>query len=247
MAALLEVRNLSKVFGGIIAVDGVSFDVQSGEILAVIGPNGAGKTTLFNLISGLYAPTRGEIHLNGHPLNGLKSNQRAELGLARTFQNLHMFENMTVLENVMVGRQQRFPYGLIPAALRLPHVLRAEKQVRADALSLLERIGLADRADEPIGNLPFGQQRMAQIVRALAGEPRIILLDEPAAGLTRSEINALDDLIREVAKQGITVLIVEHDVSLVMGLADRVLVLNFGEKIADGNPADIQNDARLAR
>jgi ABC-type branched-subunit amino acid transport system ATPase component len=245
MAALLEVRNLSKVFGGIIALDGVSFDVQPGEILAVIGPNGAGKTTLFNLISGLYAPTRGEITLNGHPLNGLKSSRRAELGLARTFQNLHMFENMTVLENVMVGRQQRFPYGLLPAALRLPQVTRAEKQMRADALALLERIGLAGRADEPIGNLPFGQQRMAQIARALAGEPRIILLDEPAAGLTRSEINALDDLIREVAKQGITVLIVEHDVSLIMGLADRVLVLNFGEKIADGNPADIQRNPEV--
>ena len=245
MAALLEVRNLSKVFGGIIALDGVSFDVQPGEILAVIGPNGAGKTTLFNLISGLYAPTRGEISLNGQPLNGLKSSRRAELGLARTFQNLHMFENMTVLENVMVGRQQRFPYGLLPAALRLPQVTRAEKQMRVDALALLERIGLASRADEPIGNLPFGQQRMAQIARALAGEPRIILLDEPAAGLTRSEINALDDLVREVAKQGITVLIVEHDVSLIMGLADRVLVLNFGEKIADGNPAEIQRNPEV--
>ena len=245
MAALLEVRNLSKVFGGIIALDGVSFDVQPGEILAVIGPNGAGKTTLFNLISGLYAPTRGEISLNGQPLNGLKSSRRAELGLARTFQNLHMFENMTVLENVMVGRQQRFPYGLLPAALRLPQVTRAEKQMRVDALALLERIGLAGRADEPIGNLPFGQQRMAQIARALAGEPRIILLDEPAAGLTRSEINALDDLVREVAKQGITVLIVEHDVSLIMGLADRVLVLNFGEKIADGNPAEIQRNPEV--
>jgi ABC-type branched-subunit amino acid transport system ATPase component len=245
MAALLEVRNLSKVFGGIIALDGVSFDVQPGEILAVIGPNGAGKTTLFNLISGLYAPTRGEITLNGQSLNGLKSSRRAELGLARTFQNLHMFENMTVLENVMVGRQQRFPYGLLPAALRLPQVTRAEKQMRADALALLERIGLAGRADEPIGNLPFGQQRMAQIARALAGEPRIILLDEPAAGLTRSEINALDDLVREVAKQGITVLIVEHDVSLIMGLADRVLVLNFGEKIADGNPAEVQRNPEV--
>jgi branched-chain amino acid transport system ATP-binding protein len=245
MAAILEVRNLSKTFGGIIAVDGVSFDVQPGEILAVIGPNGAGKTTLFNLISGLYPPTSGEVTLNGHALNGLKSSQRAELGLARTFQNLHMFENMTVLENVMVGRQQRFPYGLIPAALRLPHVLRAEKQMRADALALLERIGLAGRADELIGNLPFGQQRLVQIVRALAGEPRIILLDEPAAGLTRGEINALDDLIRDMARQGITVLIVEHDVPLVMGLAQRVMVLNFGEKIADGNPTDIQHNPEV--
>ncbi len=247
MDALLEIRNLSKVFGGIVAVDDVSFDVQPGEILAVIGPNGAGKTTLFNLISGLFPVTRGEIKLGGQALNGLKPSRRAELGLARTFQNLHMFENMSVLENVMVGRQQRFPYGLIPAALRLPRVLRAEKQMRADSLALLERIGLAGRADEPIGDLPFGQQRMAQIARALAGEPRLILLDEPAAGLTRCEMDALDDLIREISKQGITVLIVEHDVSLIMGLAQRVLVLNFGEKIADGKPADIQRNPEVIR
>jgi len=245
MAPILELRDLSKTFGGIIAVDDVSFDVQPGEILAVIGPNGAGKTTLFNLISGLYPPAHGDLIFNGRSLTGLKPNRRAELGLARTFQNLHMFENMTVLENVMVGRQQRAPYGLVPAALRFPHVLRTEKRLRAEALTLLERIGLAGRADEPIGNLPFGQQRMVQIVRALAGEPCLILLDEPAAGLTRSEIGALDDLIRDMAKQGITVLIVEHDVPLVMGLAQRVVVLNFGQKIADGNPEDIQRNPEV--
>ncbi|HEY6042909.1 MAG TPA: ATP-binding cassette domain-containing protein, partial [Anaerolineae bacterium] len=239
---ILQVRNLSKAFGGILALNGVTFDVPHGEILAVIGPNGAGKTTLFNLISGVHPPTRGEVLSNGRTLNGVKPYERAALGIARTFQSLRLFENMSVLENVMVGQHIHETYGMALAALRLPRVQREEDKRRADALAQLELIGLADRADEPIGELPFGQQRLVQIARALASEPHILLLDEPAAGLTRSEIDSLDALLQGLKARGLTILLVEHDMQLVMNLADHLIVLNFGEKIAEGTPNEIRGN-----
>jgi ABC-type branched-subunit amino acid transport system ATPase component len=243
--SILQVRNLSKAFGGILALNGVSFDVPRGEILAVIGPNGAGKTTLFNLISGVHPPSRGQVLLNGYSLENVKPYERAALGVARTFQTLRLFENMTVLENVLVGRHIHEKYGMTLAALRLPRVQREEDAGRLNAIRQLELIGLAERADEPIGDLPFGQQRLVQIARALATEPQILLLDEPAAGLTRSEIHSLDTLIQELKSRGLTILLVEHDMQLVMNLADHVVVLNFGEKIAEGAPQAIRGNPHV--
>ncbi len=243
--SLLQVEHLTKAFGGILAVNAVSFAVEMNEIVALIGPNGAGKTTLFNLISGVHAPTRGDARLDGQSLNGLAPYQRAALGLARTFQNLRLFENMTVVENVMVGYHQRAPYGMFAAALRLPQARRLEQAARADALERLDLIGLRAHAEQPITALPFGKQRLVQIARALAGEPRLLLLDEPAAGLTRGETDALDELIQELNRRGITILLVEHDMRLVMNLAQRVVVLNFGEKLAEGNPREIQNHPQV--
>ncbi len=242
---ILQVEHLTKTFGGILAVNDVSFTVEPNEIVAVIGPNGAGKTTLFNLISGVHAPTRGETRLDGRSLAGLAPYQRAARGLARTFQNLRLFENMTVLENVMVGHHQRAPYGVFSAALRLPHARRLEATTRADALARLELVGLAARAYEPITALPFGQQRLVQIARALAGEPRLLLLDEPAAGLTRGETDALDELIQTLAAKGLTILLVEHDMKLVMNLAQRVIVLDFGVKLTEGEPHEIQRNPKV--
>lgn len=242
---LLQVEHLTKAFGGILAVNDVSFAVETNEIVALIGPNGAGKTTLFNLISGVHAPTRGDARLDGQSLNGLAPYQRAARGLARTFQNLRLFENMTVVENVMVGYHQRAPYGMFAAALRLPQARRLEQAARADALERLDLIGLRAHAEQPITALPFGKQRLVQIARALAGEPRLLLLDEPAAGLTRGETDALDELIQELNRRGITILLVEHDMRLVMNLAQRVVVLNFGEKLAEGNPREIQNHPQV--
>ncbi len=243
--SLLQVERLSKTFGGIRAVNDVSFSVAANEIVAIIGPNGAGKTTLFNLISGVHAPTHGDVRLDGHSITRLASYQRAALGLARTFQNLRLFENMTVLENVMVGFHQRAPYGMFSAALRLPNARRLEESARADALERLALVGLRARAEEPITALPFGKQRLVQIARALAGEPRLLLLDEPAAGLTRGEIQALDELIRELGTRGLTILLVEHDMRLVMNLAQRVIVLNFGEKLVEGEPGEIQQNPKV--
>ncbi|MBI4672943.1 MAG: ATP-binding cassette domain-containing protein [Chloroflexi bacterium] len=239
--SILQVERLTKLFGGILAVNDVSFTVEPNEIVAIIGPNGAGKTTVFNLISGIHTPTRGAVRLNGRSLAGLGPYQRAALGLGRTFQNLRLFENMTVLENVMVGHHQCAPYGMFAAALRLPNARRLEAETRVDALARLELVGLCARAHEPITALPFGQQRLVQIARALAGAPRLLLLDEPAAGLTRGETDALDELIKTLARQGLTILLVEHDMQLVMNLAQRIIVLNFGVQLAAGAPREISS------
>ncbi len=239
---LLEVRALQKVFGGIVAVDEVSFEVRSREIVAIIGPNGAGKTTLFNLLSGLYTPDHGEVLFRGRSLRGIKPFQIAEQGLARTFQNLQIFANMTVLENVMVGRHLQSGYGILPAAFRLPSARREEQAIRDRARHFLALAGLHERADEMAGNLSFGEQRRLEIMRALATEPVLLLLDEPGAGLAREEVEDLDDLIRQIRDDGGTILLVEHDMELVMGIADRVIVLNHGKKIAEGDPDTVQQD-----
>ena len=242
---ILEVRKLCKQFGGIVAVHVVTFEVARGEIFAIIGPNGAGKTTLFNLISGALPASSGEMRYKGELLNGMLPHQIAARGLTRTFQTVQVFGNMTVLENVIVGRHIKTRYGLLDAALRLPTARAEEKQLRVDARARLELVGLAHRANDAAAALPFGQQRVLEAARALALDPELIMLDEPGAGLTRGELEELDRLIQRLQKQGITVILVEHNMELVMGIADRVMVLEFGEKIAEGTPLQVQQNARV--
>lgn len=244
--ALLEVHAIRKVFGGLVAVNNLSFTAFNGEILAIIGPNGAGKTTVFNLLTGVLPLDGGEIVFRGQRLNGLPPHAIVRLGMARTFQNVHLFENMTVLENVMVGRHPRSRYGFWEAAFRVPWAQREEQAIREQALACLELVGLTEYADELAGNLPFGQQRLVELARALATEPVCLLLDEPASGLSHQEVAGLDALIRRLRDEhGITVLLIEHDMSLVMGIADRVVVLNYGEKIAEGVPEEVQQNERV--
>jgi branched-chain amino acid transport system ATP-binding protein len=223
----------------------VSFDVARGEIVSLIGPNGAGKTTIFNLISGVLPSTGGTVRYDGHALNGLKPHQINALGMARTFQNIRLFGNMTTLENVMVGRHAKTRYGVFSTAFRLPSARRAERSVRDQAMQLLARVGLESKARDNALSLPFGQQRLLEVARALATEPRMLLLDEAGSGLNRPEKEELKGLIRSLRAEGMTVLLVEHDIPFVMGLSDRVVVLEHGVKIADGTPAEIQSDPRV--
>jgi branched-chain amino acid transport system ATP-binding protein len=239
------VTNLRKEFGGLMAVFDVTFDVKPAEIVAVIGPNGAGKTTIFNLISGVLPPTGGEIRFEGRMLNGLKPHVVARLGLSRTFQDVQLFGNMNILENVMVGRHGKTRYGLFSAAFRLPRARREERGIREQALAQLARVGLEAKAGENALSLPFGQQRLLEIARALATEPRLLLLDEAGSGLNQPEKEGLDRLVRSIRDDGVTVLLVEHDMPFVMGLADRVVVLDYGQKIAEGTPAEVQTDERV--
>jgi branched-chain amino acid transport system ATP-binding protein len=219
--------------------------VARGYVLAVIGPNGAGKTTLFNLISGALPATAGEVEFKGQRLTGLRPHQIAALGIVRTFQSVQIFRNMTVLENVVVGRDTKSHYGLLHAALRLPPTRFEERQAHADAARYLEMVGLGRRANDSASALSFGQQRVLEVARALALEPELLLLDEPGAGLTHSEIQELDRLIQTLRDQGITVMLVEHNIELVMGIADRILVLDYGEKIAEGTPLQVQRNERV--
>ena len=223
----------------------VTFNVQSGDILALIGPNGAGKTTIFNLISGVLHPTGGDIHLEGRRLNGLQPHVLTSLGLARTFQSVQLFGNMAVLENVMVGRHVKTGYGLVSAAFRLPRARSEERMIRDRAMEQLARVGLEAKADENASSLPFGQQRLLEIARALATEPRLLMLDEPGSGLNSPEKEELDRLIRGIRDEGVTVLLVEHDMRFVMGIASRIIVLEYGQKIAEGTPAEIQANERV--
>lgn len=244
---LLQLRNIDMVFGGLSALSNVTSYVQPGQIKAIIGPNGAGKTTLFNIISGIYTPTGGDVVFEGEIINGLPPNVISGKGITRTFQTIRLFHGMTVLENVMVGQHHKTNASMIASALRLPSAQREEKQIRAKAEALLEAAGLADRADEIATELPFGIQRRVEITRALATEPRLILLDEPAAGLNESEGHELMAFIRSIRDQGITVMLVEHDMDVVMGLVDEVLVLEYGRPIADASPASVQQNPDVIR
>jgi branched-chain amino acid transport system ATP-binding protein len=243
--ALLEVRELGKAFGGVAAIADLSFAVPEGSIYAVIGPNGAGKTTLFNMLSGVYVPSDGGIEFDGSSLAGLEPHQVATRGISRTFQNLQIFFNMSVLENVMVGCHQRARSGLYRAALRLPGVVREEQQIRAWALEALEFCGLAHLAERPADALPYGELKRVEIARALAADPRLLLMDEPAAGLNDTETAELRELIRRIGARGVTVLLVEHNMGLVMQVSDTVLVLDYGSKLAEGTTTEIQNDPRV--
>ena len=242
VAPLLEARELRKRFGGVVAVERVSFGVARGEIRAIIGPNGAGKTTIFNLLSGLLPPDGGLVAFQGRPLDRLRPAQRAALGIARTFQNLQVFADMTVLENVMVGRHRKSACGLAASALRLPFARREEREIGAAARAALAFVGLQARGGDVASILPFGQQRRLEIARALAMEPELLLLDEPAAGLNPVEVDRLGDLIEAIRDRGITVLLVEHHMDLVMRVSTRIIVLDHGAVLAEGTPDEVQGD-----
>jgi branched-chain amino acid transport system ATP-binding protein len=244
-APLLDVRDLTRRFGGLVAVHRVSFSVAPGEIVAIIGPNGAGKTTLFNLITGFLPPTSGEVRYRGRRLTGLPPDRIAALGVVRTFQNLIVFGEMTLAENVMVGCHRWTRTGLADAALALPAAVREDRLVAQSALDCLALVGLRSRARDVARDLPVGQQRLLEIARALAARPAFLLLDEPAAGLSAEEARHLVDVIHRVRADGVTLVVIEHNMDVVMDAADRVLVLDYGEKIAEGRPQEIQRDSRV--
>jgi branched-chain amino acid transport system ATP-binding protein len=242
MATLITVENVSKHFGGLTALDGVSLEVRQGEIYGLIGPNGAGKTTLFNALSGLYVPSSGRISLEGRPLLRMKPHHIVEAGVARTFQNIRLFANMTALENIMVGRHVRSCTGVWGAIFRSLAARREEAQTLAHASRLLAYVGLGGKGDQLAFELSYGEQRRLEIARALATEPRLLMLDEPVAGMNPSERAEMAQLFRTLRSGGLTLLLIEHDVKLVMGLCDRVAVLDYGRKIAEGPPAEVQRD-----
>jgi branched-chain amino acid transport system ATP-binding protein len=240
---LLELRGISKSFGGLRVLDGVDLAVEAGAVHALIGPNGSGKTTLLNCVSGILAPDGGQILLRSARIDGLRPHRRTALGLGRTFQNIRLFAGMSVLDNVLVGRHCRTRAGLVRAWMRVPfRSLSEERESREQARALLRLVGLAGRAPEPAEGLPLPDQRRLEIARALAGEPALLLLDEPAAGMNATEKQGMNRLIRDIVATGCTVVLVEHDIGLVMDVSRRVTVLNFGQKIADGTPADVQRD-----
>ncbi|GAB4431541.1 MAG: ABC transporter ATP-binding protein [bacterium] len=240
---MLEVNGIWKTFGGIVALMDISFAVKKGEIKAVIGPNGAGKTTLFNVITGVYSPDRGSIKFNDEEISKLSSHKIAKKGISRTFQNVELFGHLTVLENIMVGRHARTKSGFIASGLKLPSVIKEERAIKEKAVEILEYIGLKERRDELASSLPIGEQRILEIGRALATEPKLILLDEPASGLNEAETKQLSQFIVKMRDElDITVILVEHDMGLVMDISESIVVINFGEKLAEGTPEEIRNN-----
>ena len=242
---LLRAENLTKRFGGVAALQREVDSLERGAVHAVIGPNGAGKTTLLNVLSGIYRPDAGRISLEDENLAGKSPHQFARAGIGRTFQNLQVFFNMTVLENVMSGRWLHERCGLATALLHLPALARAERACREEAAALLEMVGLARWAGARADSIPYGALKRLEIARALAAEPRLLLLDEPAAGLNPTETHEIDELIRRIAARGITVVLVEHNMKLVMGVAQHVVVLDYGRKLAEGEPAEVSRDPRV--
>jgi branched-chain amino acid transport system ATP-binding protein len=239
---LLELRNLTMRFGGLVALQDVSFSIRRGEILGLIGPNGAGKTTCFNAMTGVYRPTSGDILLEGQSIARRKRFEITRLGVARTFQNIRLFGEMTALENVMVGTDARHRTSVPGALVRLPRHYAEERAGVEKSMALLEFVGIADRAAEKARNLPYGYQRRLEIARALATEPKLLCLDEPAAGFNPAEKDELVALIRKIREDGYTVLVIDHDMRVVMGVTDRIVVLEFGRKIADGEPEAVRED-----
>ena len=242
---LLRAENLTKRFGGVAALEAVSLGLEPGAVHAVIGPNGAGKTTLLNVLSGIYKPDSGTIFLDEGEITSLPPHRFAQAGVGRTFQNLQVFFNMTVLENVMAGRWLHERCGLAAALLRLPARARAERACREQAAALLEAVGISRWAESRADSIPYGALKRLEIARALAAEPRLLLLDEPAAGLNPTETQEIDELIRRIAARGITVVLVEHNMKLVMGVARHVVVLDYGRKLAEGEPAAVSRDPRV--
>jgi branched-chain amino acid transport system ATP-binding protein len=239
---LLATEDLTVKFGGLTALDSVTFDIKRGEILGLIGPNGAGKTTCFNAITGVYRPTSGSVLFDGAPLGKIKRHEITRRGIARTFQNIRLWGEMTALENVVVGTDARHKTSVPGALVRTPRHRREERDAIERAAALLQFVGIAHRGEEKAKNLPYGDQRRLEIARALATEPKLLCLDEPAAGFNPSEKSALIELIQAIRDDGYTVLLIEHDMRLVMGVTDRIVVLEFGRKIADGLPAEIRED-----
>ncbi len=237
---MLTIQNLSKSFGGVHAVQDVSFTIREGAIHSVIGPNGAGKTTLFNLITGVYAPSRGQIILNGENVSGLAPDRLAQRGMSRTFQNLQVCLNMSAIENVMVGAHLRLNQNLFASMLRLPFIRKADLACREEAAELMEFVGVGRYLSYDATQMPYGALKRLEIARALAARPRVLLLDEPAAGLNHTETGEIEALIRKVAQSGVTVVLVEHDMKLVMNLSDQVLVLDYGKKLAEGTAAEVR-------
>ncbi len=248
MTPILETKNLTMDFGGLRAVDNINFQINEGEIVALIGPNGAGKTTFFNCITGVYKPTGGDIYIapgGSAPerINGMKPNKVTEKGLARTFQNIRLFQNMTVLENVMIGRHCRLSAGIFGAIFRTKATVEEEKKVVQDSYEILEEIGLSEYVNEFAKNLPYGAQRRLEIARAMATEPFLLLLDEPAAGMNPQETNELDEMILQIRKDNkISILLIEHDMSLVMSVSEKIFVVDYGKLIAVGTPDEIKKN-----
>ncbi|GAB1834861.1 ABC transporter ATP-binding protein [Achromobacter xylosoxidans] len=242
MSKLLQAQGLGKRFGGLQALSDVSFDIEQGEIYGLIGPNGAGKTTLFNVLTGLYIPEDGSCTFNGASMSGKKPHEVAHAGLARTFQNIRLFANLSAIENVMIGRHMRTRAGVLGAVFRTRGTRAEEAAIEARAQELLDYVGIGHRANDVARSLPYGDQRRLEIARALATDPKLLALDEPAAGMNASETVVLRKLIEKIRDDGVTVLLIEHDMKLVMGLCDRVLVLEYGKVLAMGKPAQVQRD-----
>lgn len=244
-APLLELRGVGRRFGGLTAVSNLDLSIRSGEIFSLIGPNGAGKTTVFNLVTGLDRPTLGSIHFEDRIISGLRPHEVTHLGIARTFQNIRLFAEMTALDNVLVGRHPRLSSTFLDAILRTARQRAEERAAREIAREHLQFVGLSRRADDLARNLPYGMQRRLEIARALAGEPRLLLLDEPAAGANPQEKTSLADLVRRIRDRGVTLFLIEHDMKVVMNISDRVAVLDHGEKIAEGSPETVRADRRV--
>lgn len=244
--SLLTMNNVTIRFGGLVAVDNVQLAIEPGEILALIGPNGAGKSTIFNLITGIYKPTEGQITFNNQPISGQKPCKIAAGGIARTFQNIHLFNDLSVLENVLIGAHTRGKWNLTGALLQfLPWIRQEERQLTQWAMECLELVGLADKAEELAKNLPYGEQRRLEIARALAVRPQLLLLDEPAAGMNPQEKQVLMEMVRKISTQGITIFLVEHDMKFVMDISDRIAVLDYGVKIAEGQPEAVRANPQV--
>jgi branched-chain amino acid transport system ATP-binding protein len=242
---VLKIKNICKNFGGISALTDVSFSINEGEIFGLIGPNGAGKTTMFNIITNMFPPTSGEISFLEDKITGIKPHKITDKGICRTFQNIKLFSQMTALENVLVGGHSRSKSGVLSSVFHTKSQQMEEESLHAKAIELLELVGLSTYSDVIAENLAYGQQRRLEIARALASEPKLLLLDEPAAGMNETETDDLYFLIKKVQKLGVTVLIIEHDMPLVMKLCDRMMVLNFGKKLAEGTPEEIQNNQEV--
>jgi len=245
VTALLEAKGLSKRFGGVQALAGVSFTIRRGDIYGMIGPNGAGKTTLFNLLTGIYRADEGSFLFDGKSLAQLKPHQIAGAGIARSFQNIRLFANLSALENVMIGRHARTRAGVLGAIFRNRKTIEEERNIEQRALQLLDYVGIRARANEAAGALPYGDQRRLEIARALATDPALLALDEPAAGMNAAETLILRKLLQDIRRDGTTILLIEHDMRLVMNVCDRLLVLDYGERIAEGPPAEVQRDPRV--
>jgi branched-chain amino acid transport system ATP-binding protein len=244
--ALLEVRELSVRFGGVVALDRVSFTVDAGEVVALIGPNGAGKTTLFNVVTRVYRPSSGAVLVDGQPVSRMPAHHIVRHGLARTFQNVALFRSMTVLENVVVGDHTKTRSGWLESTIPLPGTVKEEAAARDRAMEMIRFVGLGAVATQPVAALPFGTQKRVELARALVSKPRLLLLDEPAGGISHEEVDATARLLRRIHDElGMTVLLVEHHMAFVMGISDRVVVLDFGKKIAEGSPGEVQRDPRV--